>query len=423
MYHINRYGDRARCLCVRPTMPELDELMARARELFRDVAVWREQKKRLMFNGGGEMAFRHLEREEDARKYQGHGYTWILIEEAGNYPTPGIPDLLWGALRSAYGVTCRYILNANPGGPGHNWVKHRYIDPAPPFTPFDAELSVSGKSVKTRRIFIPSRLEDNRILVENDPNYEINLMRATAGKPWLYRAWRLGDWNITAGGMFDAVWDNDIHALTPFKIPVSWPIYRAFDWGSTKPFSIGWWAISNGEMATMSDGTPRFFPPGTFIRVDEWYGWTGEPNRGVGMPDSEIAKEIVRREEKFGRKIRSGPADSSIFVATNRRSIADEYRPYGIYWKPADKRPGSRVMGWRKLHGLLLAAVKGDRERPALYAFDTCRQFIRTVPALPRDKRNPDDVDTSSEDHVGDETRYMITYRPSVAENTNLPGF
>lgn len=423
LYHLLRYKQYARGLFVRPTMPELEDAISRAKELFQDTAEWREQKKTFIFFGGGSLKFRHLRTEDDARKYQGHAYTWIEIEEAGNYPTPGVPDLLRGTLRSVHRVICRFLMTANPGGVGHNWVKTRFIDAAPPYQPFDATVKVAGKKINARRIFIPALLSDNQILLKNDPEYETNLALATVGKPWLYRAWRYGDWDIVAGGMFDSVWDRGVHVLKPFKIPDSWEIRRSFDWGSSKPFSVGWWAVSNGEDAIMPNGRSRFFPPGTFIRVAEWYGWRGRPNEGCGLFDSVIAQGIVKREKRMNRQVSDGPADSSIFTETNGRSIAHEYRPYGIFWKKADKSPGSRITGARKLTEMLGNAVNNPLEHPCLYVFDNCTHFIRTVPTLPRDSKKLDDVNTDAEDHVYDESRYAITYRASVAENTTIEGF
>ena len=50
----------------------------------------------------------------------------------------------------------------------------------------------------------------------------------------------------------------------------------------------------------------------------------------------------------------------------------------------------------------------GAREYPGLFVFNTCDHFIRTMPTLPRDDRDLDDVDTDSEDHVADEVRYRV---------------
>lgn len=420
--HVGEYGKYAAGLFVRRTMPELEDAIARAKELFIDVAEWKEQKKTFIFFGGGSLKFRFLERDTDADKYQGHAYTWIEIEEAGNFPNPEPVDKLRATLRSAYGVKCWFLMTANPGGIGHNWIKERYISPAPPLTPFEAIYKVGDQEVVVRRIFIPAKLSDNKILLNADPNYRNNIILATVGQEWLQKAWLDGDWDIVAGGMFDDIWRREKHVIKPFKIPFSWKVQRAYDWGSYKPFSVGWWAISDGTEAVLADGSKRHFPTGSFFRISEWYGWNGNPNKGLRMLDKDIAEGIVEHEKNMGYKVKDGPADTSIFDEENGQSTVREYRPFGIYWKRADKKPGSRVAGWRKLRELLLAVIRNDRESPHLYCFDTCIQFIRTVPGLPRDKKKLDDVDTNAEDHIGDETRYMIRYRGRTGKLGKIGG-
>jgi len=60
--------------------------------------------------------------------------------------------------------------------------------------------------------------------------------------------------------------------------------------------------------------------------------------------------------------------------------------------------------------------MKGDGERPALFVFSTCNDFIRTVPLLQHDADRPEDLDTESEDHVADEARYACMSRPYIRE-------
>ena len=47
-----------------------------------------------------------------------------------------------------------------------------------------------------------------------------------------------------------------------------------------------------------------------------------------------------------------------------------------------------------------------------MYVFDNCTGFIRTMPLLQYSQTRPEDLDTSGEDHVADETRYMCMSRP-----------
>jgi hypothetical protein len=256
------------------------------------------------------------------------------------------------------------------------------------------------------RQFIPALLEDNPTLLENDPLYEQRLQGL--GNPALVRAMRTGDWDIVAGGMFDDVWDRTKHAIKPFPIPAGWRIDRAFDWGSSKPFSVGWWAESNG---TPAGG--KHFPRGSLIRIGEWYGWDGKnPNTGIRMPDVDIAREIVRMETQLGirARVQAGPADASIFTdKPGTRTTAETMRAEGVHFTESDKRPGSRVNGWEAMRRMLTAAMQDRPEEPGLWVFDTCAQFIRTIPTLPRDERKPDDIDTDAEDHIADETRYRVT--------------
>ena len=47
-----------------------------------------------------------------------------------------------------------------------------------------------------------------------------------------------------------------------------------------------------------------------------------------------------------------------------------------------------------------------------MYIFNTCKDFIRTMPELQFSTTNPEDLDTTGEDHIADETRYMCMARP-----------
>jgi hypothetical protein len=283
-------------------------------------------------------------------------------------------------------------------------VKATFIDGAPPMGIVPQPKAEGGM----KRQYIPAKLADNPTLLENDPDYGDRL--EGLGNAALVKAMRDGDWNIVAGGMFDDVWSEAHHVLTPFQIPSSWRIDRAFDWGSSKPFSVGFWAESDGSEAIMADGTKRSFPRGTLFRIAEWYGWNGKPNEGLKMSDAGIADGIIKHQKDMGiqDRIRPGPADSSIFDETNGDSPAKIQERHGVRWNKADKSPGSRKRGWQLIRGRLQAAKADRMEEPGLFIFNTCRQFIRTFPVLPRSDRDPDDIDTDAEDHIADESRYRI---------------
>jgi hypothetical protein len=205
-----------------------------------------------------------------------------------------------------------------------------------------------------------------------------------------------------------------VHSIKPFVIPASWYVDRSFDWGDSRPFSVGWWAESDGTQAP--NGV--IYPRKTLFRVAEWYGWTGRANEGLKMLAPDIARGIKSREAKLGYglagRVKPGPADGAIYNAgaiENTRSIADVMAAEGVRWTVADKSPGSRKVGWQRLREYLSAALQQPMEKPGLFVFENCTQWIRTVPVLPRDESDMDDVDSDAEDHAGDETRYRLLAR------------
>lgn len=418
--HASRWGRRARGILFRKTYDELEEVQEQARQLYPQLGAKYNHGKRLWeFPNEANIRFRYMDRDADADNYQGRSYSFQVWEEIGNWATPNGIDKVSATLRSASGVECEWLATGNPGGVGHNWVKARFVDPAPPGKLFYDDTK------NVYRVFIPSKLSDNRILMENDPGYADRL-RGT-GPDWLVKAWLDGLWDIVAGGMFDDVWRPAVHAIDPFKIPSTWTIYRSFDWGSSAPFSLGWWAIADGDPVVLPNGQKLFFHKDTRIRIAEWYGCQpNEDNTGLNMIDTQIAirgLEIERELMHVHRvKIEAGPADPSIFNVVNGTSIAGAMANMGMDFIPAPTGPGSRVAGWAAMRRMMMASQKMPMEEPGMFVFNTCRSFIKTVPSLPRDKRKIEDVDSASEDHIGDETRYALTYARREVQMLKLMG-
>ena len=235
--------------------------------------------------------------------------------------------------------------------------------------------------------------------MKSDPEY-VNRLK-DSGAEWLVRAWLYGDWDIVAGGMFDDVWKREKHVIEPFEVPKSWRVDRSFDWGSSAPFSVQWWAESDGTPAP----DEKVYPRGTLFHIAEWYGYNGNPNEGIKMLASEIARGILDIERNMNRRVSPAGADPSIFATSNGTSIADEMARVGVRWEKADN---ARKAGWEKMRRLMKASLQERMEEAGLYVFNTCRQFIRTVPSLPRDGRDMEDLDTTTEDHIADAARYRI---------------
>lgn len=392
----------ARGIFFRGSFPELEEPISRSKEIFQPLGwVWREKDKMWVDPHGSTLKMRFCEKPDDWRKYWGHQYTWQGWDEAGNIADPSQMDKLYARLRSPHGVPCRRRLTANPGGPGHGWLKTRYVDPAPPNTPFKAVIGeADGKQITVDRVFIPSKLKDNLILCQQDPNYAARLY--AVGNKALVDAWLSGSWDVPLGQYF-VEWSG-VHVIPEHELPKHWLRFCSLDWGSKTPFCVGWYAVSDGEG----------FPKGALIKYREWYGGTG--NRGLELSAKDVARGIRTREaEKISYRV----ADYQIFRSDGGPSIAEEMGNCGVHWKAADKE---RKAGWQQIRLRLKGEGFGtELWRPMLYVMSNCTETVRTFPLLQHDEKDPEDVYKAKgvEDHAGDETRYACMSRPYSVQ---LPG-
>lgn len=422
--HADTYGFNAIGLCVRRERTQLTELIERSKVLYTPLgARFHEIDKMWRFPNGARLRFAYLENDNDAMSYQGHSYTRVYVEEMGTFPSDAPIRKLMATLRSGAGVPCRFIATANPGGPGHLWIKHRYIDPAPLGMKILTDIfenPFTKERIPKQRVFIPSRVTDNKYT--NTSEYIGSLYMS--GSEELVKAWLLGDWNVTLGAFFQE-WDTTKHVIKTFKIPKHWTRFTSFDWGSSSPFSVGWWAVVPDEFDSYLDisyynlaNKRIFLPKGALVRYKEWYGSKG-PNVGIKLTAEEIAAGINLREMDEPRGENGRPrisyrvADPSAFKEDGGPSHTDRMAvyPYHINWIKADNARVGRngaMGGWDQLR----ARLKGDGERPMIYFMDNCPDAIRTLPALQHDPDNLENVDGSGEDHAPDEIRYACMSRP-----------
>lgn len=407
LQHSGQYGESATGVFFRRRFKQLEEVVARTAQLFPQIgAKYNQQKAEWVMPGGGRLKFRYLEKDSDAQEYQGHNYTRVYIEEATNFPSAAPINLLRGTLRSAKGVPVGMRLTGNPGGPGHHWVKARYITPDPRGWKVLVEevAGLNGETLALERVFIPSKISDNLLLVQNDPYYVARLRQA--GSAALVKAWLEGNWDLIDGAFFDC-WDEERHVLRTrdwlHKIPKYSLRFRAFDHGYAKPFSVGWYVVSDGTWG---------LPEGAVLKYREWYGSNGKPNEGMKMTSDLVAKGVLSRELRptsdgsYEQELVSfGVADPSIFIRDGGPSIAETMSAAGLSWRRADNK---RVPGWAEMRRRL----NGEGGRPLIYFLDCCEDSIRTIPTLQVDETNPEDLDTEGEDHAADECRYACMGRP-----------
>jgi hypothetical protein len=283
----------------------------------------------------------------------------------------------------------------NPGGPGHQWVKKMFIDPAPYGKQFDATDIESGNVLSYpkghskagqalfKRRFIPARLSDNPYLSEQG-DYEAMLLSL----PEHQRKQLLdGDWDIKEGAAFTE-FDRNIHVVEPFSIPRNWVKFRACDYGYGSYSGVLWFAVSPDEQ---------------IIIYRELYC--------SKVLATDLADMILDAEADDGN-IKYGVLDSSLWHKRGDTgpSLAEQMIMKGCRFRPSDRSKGSRVSGKNEIHRRL--QIDEFTEAPRLVFFNTCTNMVSQLPALPLDKKNPEDVDTRAEDHLYDALRYGIMSRP-----------
>lgn len=392
---------------------------------------------------GESLSFRHIKRSADYWLYHGHEYPWIGWNELCRYPTSELYDAMMSCNRTSFlphehplpdgsllpEIPLEVFSTANPYGPGHNWVKRRFIDAGPPGSLIRNTVNVFNPRTQQREDVVRTQCRIFGSYKENkylSPEYIAELESISDENK--RKAWLWGDWDIVAGGAFDDLWNAAVLVKPRFKVPKTWRIDRSFDWGSTHPFSVGWWAEANGEEVVLPSGR-RWCPvKGSLIRIAEWYG-TREigSNAGLKLSAAKVAAGIKEREASMLQAgwiqttPRPGPADNQIgnINETDTKTIRQKMEDGGIKWTDSDKRAGSRHQGLELIRGRMEASIEG--EGPGIYFMDNCHAAIATLPTLPRDEDDPDDVDSSAEDHVYDDVRYRVLDAERRVSVTNLP--
>ena len=382
-----RYCDKAhhRALLIRRSMPELRDMINHSQRLYSQAypgAKWREQEKEWRFPSGARIEFGYAENLTDVLRYQGQSYTWIGIDELPQYPTPEIYNFLRSSLRSVDPDIPVYMrATGNPGNVGSLWVKEMFVDPSEPNKSFDVHIdTVAGRKSITRR-FIPAKLQDNPYLMQTD-DYMIML----SSLPEVQRKQFLeGDWSAFENSAFPE-FDITTHVVQPFDIPRNWLRFRTCDWGYSSAACVLWIAV---------DYDNNF--------------WVYREHYTQRVTADVFARQVMEKEHN--EYVRYGILDSSTWARRGDAgpSIAETMIKEGCKWRPSDRSPRSRVAGKLELHKLL--TKDQDTGQPKLKIFSNCTNLVRTMPMLPVDKNNPEDVDTHAEDHAYDALRYGVMSR------------
>jgi hypothetical protein len=384
----------------------------------KQVDILYSQPIEIRFWNGSKIHLCHCQHEKDMYKYQGAEIHVLLVDELTHF-TESIYRFLRNRVRlGGLPLTERWkarlplIVNgSNPGGIGHAWVKRSFIDMMKAYE-VKAMPPVEGGML---RQFIPARLEDNKVLTDNDPSYAMRL--AGLGSEALVKAMRDGDWDIVAGAAFENL-SRDVHMLRSFTPPEHWTKFMCMDWGSSKPYSIGWYCVVDDNMVLKGDSRypDRLIGKGSVIRYRELYGWNGNPDEGAREESWEVARKVADIEG--GERLAYRVADSAIWAKHDGPSTAERFEAElsAMGANPAwmEQSRKDRQANYMEIRNRLSIS---DGERQGFYVTEDCVHFWRTVPDLQLDERAPEKGwDTGMEDHVADEVGYALASRPIITD-------
>ncbi len=366
----------SRQLLLRRTLPELENSLVRMALGLYPGSLYHYVSSRHtgVFANGSVLDFGYCDGERDVYRYQSAEYDVIRFDELTHF-TEGTYLYLTSRLRGATPYPRQIKSTTNPGGIGHDWVKRRFIDPAPPETTVEDPLG-------TRR-FIPARVQDNPFLMEADPRYLQRLQRLPEQER---RALLEGDWDLCEGRFFSR-WSREVHVCEPFPVPNHWRRYCALDYGLDMLAGL---AVAEDEQ-------------GFFYVI-------GEVCRS-GLIVSEAAralKSIAPKGPYFA------PPDLWSRQKDTGRSIADLFRENGVV---LNRVSPARQAGWAILQEWLLPRPDRDGAlRPGLRIFSTCRELIRCLPSLEWDPHVPGDCRTEPHEltHAPDALRYFAMGHPGT---------
>ena len=325
-------------------------------------------------------------------RYLSTEYGTVVCDEASQTPvdTEGVTPLAELSTRArkvfkthaGLDVRPRFLPVSNPGGPSAPWLSDMFVDHTPDYEMYPA---LRGRYDPAQWAYIPARLDDNPY---QDPEYEDTLAVLSAVR---FEQLRHGDWHVFSGQFFRE-WSEHRH-VRALDVPDGVQWFRSMDWGHNAPGCCLWWAV-------LADGRLYLRSELKFQRDDV----------------SVVAEKIKARDQELGvsGSVRTylDPAcwaktGTSVKTAMQGESTAETFRNYRLPMTPADN---DRFNGWMRCHQILRDAPDGD---PWLLVHPDCRYLIRSIPAAKSDSKDPDDVDTNSDDHALDAWRYGAMSRPA----------
>lgn len=423
---------RYRGLLLRKTFPRLVEIMDRCHMLYPSLGgEYRDSKNTWFFPSGAKIVLGHVQHEKDKRNYHGKEFHTVGFDELTEFEETVYLFIIANVRCSVADLFLRILSTSNPGGPGHLWVKKRFVDTCLPkkkikyhtaegeeremFKPEVYRDPASGEL----RCFVPATVYDNPSIMKHDPAYvrRLEMLPSLEKKRFLH-----GVWDVFEGQVFKEL-SQVTHGIEPFPIPPEWTRVMVFDWGYSRPWCALYFAIDYDDVAYLYRA---YYGMGK--NEDGVY----DPNVGLRQTNSQICVEI-KKLENFNEKIGFRVADPACWGPTKLKGSNTVFGP--SFYEDATlnrlfffKADNDRLRGKQQFHqrlqveeiiDTLTGEVTGEEVKFYAFLHDEhgergVKRWWEEVQSLKEDPRNVEDVDTDQPDEGYDCTRYFCLHRPII---------
>lgn len=346
------------------------------------------EKNQIVFPNKSRIVVAGFNTSNDILKFNGQNFSLFIYDELTMIKQNDY-DTMWGNLRlEVDGYYPRMYGSTNPGGIGHTWVKKKFID-----------ARRENREKDTRCIH--SDTLDNATLGEN---YKKDKLEKLSGQ--LRERWLNGNWDINEGAAFS--FERSRHVCdsgSPFgfdyhgkhyPITSDWMRVGGIDYGSAKPYCHLWVAINQNY------GRVYVYREDYAARLST----KQQANRILQKTSDEEEMLVTFCDPAMARQYENDPSTNAI----------DEYAKYGVFLTAGTRQ---RVAGKMKIDNLLEDRPDG---LPGLIIAPNCTNLIGQLDTLVRDPLNPEDVDTTEEDHAYDALRYALSrFREPVTYEDQKP--
>jgi len=339
--------------------------------------------------GGGVLALRNLDKPED---YKSSEFAFELVDQIEQNPLETF-HVLRGSLRWPGVEKPRFAATANPGGIGHLWVRDFWIERI-----FPPEM----QALADEFAFVEARPNDN-------PHLSADYWQMLESLPeGLRQAWLEGNWDLFEGQMFSE-WrarrvgsdgqPHPWHVIPTGPVPPHHTYYLGVDWGFSDPCAIYLVAIAHDGRVTVC--RERYVRQRLTSELGEMMLALFEE---APLPEGEWPL-VYAGHDVFARRLSS--------AGTYEEPIVQTWEMQGLPVISAGRDPLARASKFREYLRDWGPDEGWPEGRPGLQVMECCPNLIRTLPALPADKSNPEVIDTHAEDHAADALGHVLTSLPA----------